>query len=81
MTTTSETFGVGSKVHLRGARFGQPGTVVKLGKRLTVYWGDLDFLSKHQPASLALVEHEEASMPKPTSIVNATTRAGRKGAA
>jgi len=56
MTTTTETFTVGSKVYLRGARFGEPGTVVKLGKRLTVYWHDLDFLSKHRPESLVEVK-------------------------
>jgi len=68
MTTTTPVrqFSVGSKVYLRGARFGQPGTVVKLGKRLTVYWHDLDFLSKHSPASLVNAEIEVVSPPKAT---------------
>lgn len=63
MTTTTmpAQLSVGSKVHLRGARFDQPGTVVKMGKRLTVYWRDLDFLSKHQPESLILAREQQAS--------------------
>lgn len=70
MTTTMQAqFSVGDKVHLRGARFGQPGTVVKLGKRFTVYWADLDFLSKHQSASLVLVDEQEAPMPAPKEYI------------
>jgi hypothetical protein len=45
----------GNKVYLKACRAGKPGTVIReLRGKLTVYWADLDFWSKHRPESLEL---------------------------
>ena len=50
----------GSKVYLRACHTGKPGTVIRQERgRLTVYWPDLDFWSRHKPESL-----EPAPEPK-----------------
>ena len=47
----------GAKVFLRGCPYGKPGTVLKIERgRAVVYWHDLDFLARHKPASLMVVE-------------------------
>ncbi len=51
---------VGNKVFLRGARFGLAGTAIRFERgKFTVYWSDLDHMSRHRPESLELAE------PKP----------------
>ena len=48
---------VGSRVYLRACRAGEPGTVIRAERgKLTVYWRDMDYWSKHCPESLELVE-------------------------
>jgi hypothetical protein len=43
----------GDKVYLRACQVGQPGTVIRTERgKLTVYWGDMDFWSRHKPDSL-----------------------------
>jgi len=47
------TFAVGEAVYLRGARFGLPGTVLRLERgRAVIYWRDLDHISRHRPITL-----------------------------
>ncbi len=54
MTTTLQ---AGNQVYLRRARFGQPGTVVRIERnRAVVLWHDLDYLGHHSPDSLELDE-------------------------
>jgi hypothetical protein len=50
--------GLGDKVRLRACHdSGQPGTVIRFERgKLTVYWGDMDYWSKHRPEALELVE-------------------------
>ena len=52
------TITLGSKVRLKACHdSGQPGTVIRESRgRLTVYWADLDFWSRHHPESLELAE-------------------------
>ena len=48
-------FAVGDSVYLRGARFGEPGTVLRVERRkVVVLWHDLDYLARHSPDSLVL---------------------------
>jgi hypothetical protein len=48
--------GVGTRVLLKHCQHGQPGTVIRMERnRAVVLWHDLDFLSRHQPASLVEV--------------------------
>ena len=48
-------FAVGSKVFLRGCAFGQPGRVLRQEReKIVIYWGDLDYIARHAPASLVL---------------------------
>jgi hypothetical protein len=56
----------GERIYLRAARFGQPGTVIRQQRgKLTVYWPDMDFWSRHRPEALEQAE-------------GATTEAGRR---
>jgi hypothetical protein len=48
--------GLGDKVFLKACRVGIPGVVIRSGRKLTVYWNDLDHWSKHHPDSLMLAE-------------------------
>lgn len=46
---------VGSKVHLKACRYGQPGTVIRRErKRVVVLWPDLDYIARHPEQSLEL---------------------------
>jgi hypothetical protein len=46
----------GDKVFLRACRTGEPGTVIRQERgKLTVYWRDMDYWSRHRPESLELV--------------------------
>lgn len=50
---------VGSRVFLRGARVGAAGVVIRReGKRVVVYWRDMDFFSRHRPETLVLAEEK-----------------------
>jgi hypothetical protein len=55
---TDSPFAVGDSVWLRGCvGAGQPGRVLRHeGRKEVCYWPDLDFLSRHVPASLMLAE-------------------------
>jgi hypothetical protein len=45
---------------LRACAFGEPGRVLRIERRMVVlYWRDLNFLSRHGPASLVLAEFAE----------------------
>ena len=56
--TQTRPFALGDAVHLRGSAFGVPGRIVRLGKRLSVFWPDLDYIGRHSPESLMLAgEH------------------------
>jgi hypothetical protein len=47
---------VGAMVRLKGCNFGPPGRVLRHERRkVVVYWIDLDFISRHDPASLVEV--------------------------
>ncbi len=47
--------GPGDKVFLRACDAGEPGTVIREERgKLTVYWADLDYWSKHQPEALEI---------------------------
>jgi hypothetical protein len=49
----SEPFSVGDAVMLRSCRHGAPGTVIRIERgKLVVYWGDMDYWSRHRPESL-----------------------------
>jgi hypothetical protein len=49
----ADSFQVGDSVFLRGCRVGKPGRVLRIERgKLVIYWIDLDFLSRHRPASL-----------------------------
>lgn len=65
--STTEQFPIGSRVLLKGCRFGQPGTVLRIERRkVVVYWRDLDYLSRHSVESLMLAERrflESAALP------------------
>jgi hypothetical protein len=51
------TFAVGDRVFLRGARFGLPGTILRLERgRAVVFWEDLDHISRHRPVTLMLAK-------------------------
>lgn len=51
------TIAAGAKVFLRACRAGEPGTVIREQRgKLTVYWPDLDFWSKHRPEVLEIAE-------------------------
>ena len=51
---------VGGKVFLRGCAYGQPGTVVRIERsRAVVLWHDLDYLARHDPASLMEAEPQK----------------------
>jgi hypothetical protein len=48
--------GVGARVLLKTCPHGEPGTVVRIERsRAVVLWHDLDYLARHQPASLVEV--------------------------
>ena len=54
----------GSKVYLRACAFGEPGTVLSIERRkVVVLWHDLDYLARHSPDSLVLVEAPDARPP------------------
>ncbi len=71
MTTTTMSahqFSVGSKVHLRALRFGEPGTVIRFERGKAVVFGaDMDYWSRHTPASLCWCTSERGSMPSQRS--------------
>ena len=51
---------LGDKVFLRGAKFGAPGTAIRFDHgKLTVYWHDMDFFSRHRPETLELAEPQK----------------------
>jgi hypothetical protein len=53
----AEQFPIGSRVLLKGCAFVEPGRVLKIEHgKATVWWTDMDFISKHNPASLMLAE-------------------------
>jgi hypothetical protein len=55
--TTSEIFTVGARVYLRGCPHGEPGRVLRIERtRVAVLWPDLDYIGRHVPESLVLVE-------------------------
>jgi len=57
VTTRPSPFPIGAAVRLRGCAFGEPGAVLRIERRkVAVYWQDLDFLSRHSPESLVLVD-------------------------
>lgn len=61
MTAGGTPFPIGAAVRLRGCAFGEPGAVLRIERRkVVVYWRDLDFLSRHLPESLVLVETPDA---------------------
>jgi hypothetical protein len=44
-------------VYLRGARFGLPGTVLRIERgKVVILWSDIDYLARHRPNTLELVE-------------------------
>ena len=48
-------FVAGDRVFLMGARFGLPGTVLRLERgKVVTYWGDMDHTSRHRPCTLIL---------------------------
>jgi hypothetical protein len=50
-------FAVGDRVYLRGARFGLPGTVLRMERgRAVIYWRDMDHISRHRPVTLMPAE-------------------------
>jgi hypothetical protein len=47
---------IGARVRLKGCNFGPPGRVLRHERRkVVVYWIDLDFISRHNLASLVQV--------------------------
>jgi ribosomal protein L24 len=48
----------GDKVRLKACHdSGQPGTVIRVNHgKLTVYWHDMDYFSRHSPDSLMLAD-------------------------
>jgi len=52
------TLGPGARVYLKACRgAGPPGTVIRFERgRAVVFWGDMNFWSRHVPASLELAE-------------------------
>jgi hypothetical protein len=54
--TVERVFQVGDRVWLRGARFGLPGTILRLERgRAVVWWGDMKHISRHRANTLELV--------------------------
>jgi hypothetical protein len=60
---------LGDRVRLRACRdSGEPGTVVRFDHgKLTVYWPDMDWWSRHPPDSLELAELAELQ-PEETEV-------------
>jgi hypothetical protein len=57
---------IGSKVFLRGSHAGEPGTVIRqYHGKLTLYWKDLDYSSRHHPESL-----EEATVDEQSALAD-----------
>jgi hypothetical protein len=55
-------FRVGDRVYLRGARFGLPGTILRLERRrAVVWWGDMKHISRHRPVTLMLAETQSSN--------------------
>jgi hypothetical protein len=53
---------LGSEVLLKGAPPCTPGVVIRVERhRIVIFWPDLDFIGRHEPASL--VEAEVVSTP------------------
>jgi hypothetical protein len=46
---------VGSLVRLRGCNFDQLGRVIRHGKKVHVFWPDLDYIGHHSQSSLVEV--------------------------
>jgi hypothetical protein len=57
----------GDKVFLRACGAGEPGTVIRQERaKLTVYWADLEYWSKHLPEALEIVARPGITDPKQT---------------
>jgi hypothetical protein len=55
--TVERVFQVGDRVWLKGARFGKPGTVLRIERgKVVILWSDIDYLARHRPNTLELVE-------------------------
>lgn len=55
---------VGAKVVLKVCPYGRPGTVVRIERsRVVVLWHDLDYLARHQPASLTVAAESPEKPP------------------
>jgi hypothetical protein len=55
-------FAIGAKVRLRHCAFGEPGTVLRVERRMVVVlWHDLDYLARHSPESLMLATQIQTS--------------------
>ena len=62
-------FAVGDKVRLKARRHGEPGAVLRIERRkLVIYWRDLDFIGRHLPESLVLVERATNSAAAPPEL-------------
>jgi hypothetical protein len=58
------TFAVGDSVYLKGARFGLPGTVLRIERsRAVIYWRDMDHISRHRPITLIHAEPTKERNP------------------
>jgi hypothetical protein len=56
---SAHAFAVGDRVYLRGARFGLPGTVLRMERgRAVIYWRDMDHISRHRPVTLMRAEEK-----------------------
>lgn len=57
VANSEQPFKVGDRVYLRGARFGLPGTVLRIERgRAVIFWSDMDHISRHRAYTLELVE-------------------------
>ena len=58
---------LGDKVKLRACHdSGQPGTVIRASRgRLTIYWSDMDYWSRHPPEALELAEQKVSAIIAP----------------
>ena len=55
--TVEPAFSVGDKVWLKGARFGKPGTVLRIERgKVVILWSDIDYLARHRACTLELAE-------------------------
>jgi hypothetical protein len=64
------TFAVGEAVYLRGARYGQPGRVLRIERgKLAVLWADLgpSYIGRHRPESLMEAGNRNENAPESPS--------------